>query len=153
MSKFRSQLLAAAAAGRGTPRRPQLHTAATTTSSSSGGSGGGSRGDRHAWLWPFVRCGTSAQIMLEAGLMALNSSAAANDNERWPLLVPSAADIIATAATAGDAVATGGSASGAGAGVGTELRAGARLKEPRLCTIERECVPVPAVFDPARTTT
>ena len=91
--------------------------------------------------------------MLEAGLMALNSSAAANDNERWPLLVPSAADIIATAATAGDAVATGGSASGAGAGVGTELRAGARLKEPRLCTIERECVPVPAVFDPARTTT
>ena len=71
---------------------------------------------------------------MEAKLMVLNSSTLANDNSRWPKLAPSAADIVAEAG-----------AVGVGERPDTLIR-------PRLCTIERECVPVSAVFNPVRPT-
>ncbi len=124
VSKFHSQLLATEA------KRSQQHKASVV---------GGLSGKEGALLWPFLRCGTSAQIMMEAGLLALNSSTLANDNSRWPKPAPSAADI----ATEGGVTGVSGRAN---------PLMGSMLKEPRLCTIERECVPVPAVFNPVGTT-
>lgn len=129
VSKFHSQLLATEA------KRRQQHRASAA---------GQRDGTEAAWTWPFVRCGTSAQVMMDAGLMALNSSALGNDNVRWPQLVPSAADV-ATEAEGKDAP-------GVTVGAASDALVGTTLKEPRLCTAERECVPVAAVFDPARTT-
>eukprot|EP01043_Picozoa_sp_COSAG02_P021524 COSAG02_NODE_1095_length_14602_cov_33.808867_10_plen_633_part_00 len=125
VSKFHSQLLSAEA------KRGQHDIAS--------GAIGGRSGKKDAWLWPFVRCGTSAQIMMDAELMVLNSSTLANDNSRWPKLAPPAADIVAEV----EAVSVGGH---------PDSLIRSTLKEPRLCTIERECVPVPAVFNPVRPT-
>ncbi len=121
VSKFHSQLLSAEA------KRGQQQDIASNAI-------GGRSGKEGAWLWPFVRCGTSAQVMMEAKLMVLNSSTLANDNSRWPKLAPSAADIVAEAGVVG-----------VGERPDTLIR-------PRLCTIERECVPVSAVFNPVRPT-
>jgi hypothetical protein len=104
VSKFHSQL---------------LHAAGGATVAASGD-----------WGWPFLRCGTSAQVMMEAELFRLNASVSANNDERWPLTALTRADL-------------------------AKCREGKRGKElaeirHRLCTRERECVAVPKVFDPAR---
>lgn len=90
-------------------------------------SGGGKTAVRGGWGWPFLRCGTSAQVMMEADLFRLNASVSANDDERWPL----------TALTKPEVAA------------GRGGKGGKQLAEARLCTKERECVAVPKVFDPA----